>query len=552
MPSKKNKFLAVTLVVAAVFVCGLLVFWGYRNTRQQGTSVNPVPPQPQRSQDKKISEGYPWGHDLSSIATSSIGEPAYIGDYVHMGLFSREGTEQVIQLSDITGGSAQAGGKVVLKGTVYNPEIYPLVDLQLFGILYEENALKDARTNIKADFLVLPDLALKPQEKREFQYELQLPKELANKKHVVALGLNQGRVWSYGINPYHGRINKYWHNSKSIASFDVTGGDDSQLVIERDAITIESQGNKFFVRGKETVISSPEIKVNFDLINNSQQDKDVTVIYSLVNLAGEQFSEYQYPEWTGLMPQDRLFIKGRERATIDRVLNLDEIQEKVWAFEKEKNLSWKENSRSFSTLKVEVATAGGESIFYAPMFLEYQGYVACPLFPQISKFPIKKGDSFDVVTGFYDYRQSVFDFRDGRIQVGQPIEDRFQNEPKIIGELKNPGKIEVILYNERNKEIGRLFYDGLFDGHKKAWKNTIQAQEDLNYVKLVGNIYDENNGLNKTFERVYDCNKIGDEVCLSQKNNNGLWGMIILLILLGFLASLLIYQVKRIGSRRIS
>ncbi|MBU2025967.1 hypothetical protein KJ912_04525, partial [Patescibacteria group bacterium] len=101
MPSssslKKNIIAAGSLIVLGLALL-LVIKIINRVPKQEQIQEKPANEDLFLPEDPSISQGYPWGHDLSKISPDSIGQPAYLGDYIHMSLYARPGTRQIVTI----------------------------------------------------------------------------------------------------------------------------------------------------------------------------------------------------------------------------------------------------------------------------------------------------------------------------------------------------------------------------------------------------------------------------------------------------------------------
>ncbi|MFH1559445.1 MAG: hypothetical protein ABIC19_02895 [Patescibacteria group bacterium] len=523
MPSssslKKNIIAAGSLIVLGLALL-LVIKIINRVPKQEQIQEKPANEDLFLPEDPSISQGYPWGHDLSKISPDSIGQPAYLGDYIHMSLYARPGTRQIVTIEadqlEIQG--IEAGQKTPLKVKVYNPEKYPLINLQLYGVLYKQNEKKNLRADIKDSFLINPGFNLLPGEIKELDYDLDIPRGLLTGDYTITLGLNQDHTVFYTLNPYQGFINQNWTASESTIVFNVRGQESGETKIIKNTLRLSNLGHDFLFRFKEITLYDPDTRIKFSLANNSDQARQVEIKYNPISLAGDQLTEFD-PEWEKLIPRETVTVEANKTKEIDFPLNFDQYGEKVRELERSRGIHWADNTRSFTTLKIETKdNLGDTNVVYIPIFIDYYNYISCHLFPQITAFPVRKGQKFDLVVGFLNYKQAA--------ELGDPS----------YSQEEHKGKIQVKLYDKENNEIGGLMYDGVIDAKRKGWKNTIKADKNLNYIKLVGKIYYENGALSKVFEREYDCEALGPDICLKQSSIYQLIFFVVIIALFGLTA----------------
>lgn len=508
--------IAIALLAVLAIAGGVFVYFSRQSGKDAMFSVPPAPMGDWRQiwlfnpEDVQKSENF--GYQKDGILPGSDGEPALLTDYVHTQKFARQGDPQVVILKSIEPGEVEAGNKLIIKGQVNNPEDYPLVDLTLWGMIFRE----PKNMYIQDYFVIKPDFSLKGKGSMEFEYSVDTGM-LAGGEYKLAVNVNQGM--QHFANLQYNHPSERWYVPNSIKDFKVIGG--SNDVAIEGAIRIkdgqsEIKGGSPINPPKELKISSSKINVSFTLVNQKPEDQEVDVAYYPVGFTvGDEFLDMLDPEWSKNVTHQSVQIKAGETKDVSFDIDLTESLAKIRDYEKEKGYFWADNGRSFTSLVIKAKTSDTSSVAFVPMFLEYLNYIACPLFsPQITKFPVAKGESFDAMFATWDYRLVAF---------------------ATNADQREKGKVELILYDDEEQEIGKAVYDGNFSGLPKAWKKTLTAQRDLNYIKAVLVIYDQGGNPYKRFERIYDCNELGDGQCLKKapvRFNYFLSGFAILLLML--------------------
>ncbi len=445
------------------------------------------------------------------VREGSIGEPFYLGELVNRAGYQKSNQQSVLELvsavkenGDKNNKELKGGEKIVLNILFRNPENYPLVNIKIAGVLRGIVGDKNLPTSFLNDFFLITsnsfDLAGGKEKKISFLYTI--PENIPPGNYSLELGATEGNNHRYlaGFTFYR---NWGWKKPpKGSLIFSVLDGDKSFGLVSKDGdldFEIINKENKFSLKSSWNIVSYPQVGVRFKMFNDSQEAKNFSVRYDLINLAGGLFMDFN-KDLDKIAERRSFTVKPGSTEEVFHEFNLDDYIERAQKSFNDKDFSWADNIFGFSSLQILIEGEGRKYIVYFPLFREFKGYAACLTVPNISKFPIRKGETVDLFTGFLDLRLS----------------QSFQNskEKQVLANENNVSRIELLLKDKEGGEIGRAVYVGKIDGSTKGWRNKIKAPKDLDYLELTASIYNNQGKLDKTTEEIYDCKKIEGVACL--------------------------------------
>jgi len=473
-----------------------------KNAEKKTVAIkNPVPRHP-RLGFEDIPKEQPWGNNPELVLDTSVGESAFLGDFVHVQRsFSREGDEQIVQINqEASGKTFKNGDEITIAGSIFNPEEYPFTDVQLYGNLYrlepDANEAKVHGHNLIKEFVIFKHEGLAGKEEKKFSYKLQIPQDAVKGDYVVSTALMQGRRSPIRGLPYFWDNINEWYNPLGNISFKVDSNHDKSVWIDKSTIWFRKDGyeNKFFRFRKFTRVAYKDMDLSFDVVNDTDEDKELLISYDLMRprvdylAKGGWFSKYFDGNWQNEIDKETVTIKAHERKTIQHPLDFRyNDQDELFG--------------SLYTLSIIVEPKGTDmtTMSNIPIILESDGMVAGEIiWPGITKFPIKKGEKFTAWVGFVAYLEELTN----------------------TFEARNRGRVEMRLYDRQGEEIGNTIFDGYLTNMQRAWKKDIVAEKDLDYIKLDSAIYTDKGLMVDKFERIYDCNLLGENICPRAKTES--------------------------------
>jgi hypothetical protein len=509
-----RKIFVVFLVL--VLVASLVLFFRNRKSGifRKETSV---------SHETSLSKDPSFGLGGNYVREGSIGEPFYLGELINRGWWKNRKNQAILRLisvenenGDIKNDKELKGGeKIILNILLKNPESYPLVNIKIHGALKTRHAGR--LTKLLNDFfLITPNsfsLAGGMEKKISFPYTI--PENISPGEYSIGVGAVDSNALRYLDGSGFVYIDREIQVGRTSLVFSVVDGDKSFGLVSKDEdldFEVINKENKFSLKNPWIIISYPQVGVRFKMFNDSQEAKNFSVRYDLINLFGGIFADLDKD--LDKVPERASFtVKPRSTEEVLHEFNLEDYIKRAQKAFREKGFYWADNSFSSSTLQVLIEGEGRKYIVYFPLYLEFEMAGTYSHNFGISKFPIKKGETVDLFTGFFDLMLFEF-FQD------------IQKKQSLASE-NNVSKIELLLKDKDGNEIGRTVYIGKVDGVTKGWRNKIKVQNDLDYLELTMSIYNNQGELERTMKDVYDCEKIEGAVCLrDQFNRKVLWTLL--------------------------
>jgi hypothetical protein len=459
------------------------------------------------------------------VREGSIGEPFYFGELVNRGWWRKRNDQDTLILAsavkengDKNNKELKGGEKIILNILLKNPESYPLVNIKIHGSLKTLGANYYPTELLNDLFLITPnsfDLTGGREKKISFLYTI--PENIPPGNYSLDVGAVDSSVSRRLEGSMLYANPRQWLPKLSRGSFifSVLKGDKSFGLVSKDGgfdFEMINKENRFFIKNIQNIISYSQVTVRFKMFNNSQEAKNFNVRYDLINFFGGRFAGLD-KDLNEIAERRSFAVKPRSTEEVSHEFNLDDYIERAQKTFKEKGFYGADNTFGGSSLQVLIEGEGRKYIVYFPIFLEYKGDVPCLIGTGINKFPIRKGETVDLFTGFFDL--SLYEF----------FQD-IQKKQSLANE-NNVSRIELLLKDKEGGEIGRAVYVGKIDGVIKGWRNKIKAPKDLDYLELEVSSYNSKGESKKTMKEIYDCKKIEGVVCLrDQFNRRVFWTLL--------------------------
>lgn len=433
-----------------------------------------------RSSIKKMME-YPFLNTEDVVKNSSVGETTLLlakSRYAYMKTMGTDIEILSVSLKNQQKTTFVPGENMPFEAIIENPEDFPLVEMQLYAKIARRDENNDQRQkngNYAVDHLVVAkDINVAANSKNKLELALNIPQGVISGAYVIEFYLVQNERFFLSGDPFFPNVNKRY-------SLDISVTGDSPQGVYLDKNDIKIEGVKCELRRRFATITGKNVPVEFFLVNDSDADKTVLLSYDVLSYRGEFINHLMDGDYSPAAAEE-VIVPARSRKSITHFITSD--------------------GKYFNILQIESLCEGQKSLLHIPYYNQTEYYIGEFSGPQVSVFPIKKGRSFEVFSGFR-YKSGL-----NRIEEG---EEKLQFD---LSSIKTEGSVEIKLYDNENNELGGMLMDGYLTGWGRAWKNTIKAPHNLNYLKMVGKIYAPNGMVSDEFERVYDCKLLGEGFCL--------------------------------------
>lgn len=334
------------------------------------------------------------------------------------------------------------GEKIKIVGELNNAREYPVVDGEVFARISRKNPNFITEGNYIVDeVFLMENISLSSGEEREIESSWNIPEDIASGDYRIDYFFSVGKKFD---------ISGITYSDKVVAgSSEFTVVSNQASAVFFNGASTEINGKNYKQSKSEFIFNSQEeISIKQSIRNSFSEDKEATVTY---NLYGKNFLNQESLVNT---KTEKVILKSQENRELLYVIpGMDKSSYYLQIIA--------ESGKSKSIVNIRVLSSQEDATFK---------YIA------VTKFPIPKGDKFTLFSCFSN---------------GFNVESE--------------GKMEVLLRDEKDVEVGRIDYDGTIRGSESMEKTDIVSDKDYNYLKLTAKIYDKNNNLLDEYETVYDC-----------------------------------------------
>lgn len=331
---------------------------------------------------------------------------------------------------------------VELSGELINDNTYPIVEGTVFARITRKNNEHPEEGNYIIDeFIVKDNISLKEKETQTINFKWTIPEGITTGNYKVEFIFSVGKQFILAGTPFYNEI------SMGGINFGIKSDQKSFLSFDRSKTTVNGEKYKHFGNWL-TIETNKEALIKQSIQSTLNEERNVDITYNLYR-------------WNSLNNSDLLDTK-KESITLGS--------------QTDKELEYKipQLTEAVYYLQIVAQSKSDKSIVYiritTPQTNIKLDYLA------VTRFPIKQGEGFSLFSCFHDEAATA-----------------------------SKGKIEVILTDKKNNEVGRFDQEGLITNKMAAQKADITAQKDYDYLKLTAKVYDEKNNLKDQYETIYDC-----------------------------------------------
>lgn len=349
--------------------------------------------------------------------------------------------------------------EVVFSGTLENQNDYPVVDGLVFVRIGQKNPAYTEEGNFIVDeFAAIKDISLASQEKQETRFKWAVPKNLAGGEYQADFFFSVGKKFNLGGLPF---TNEVVVNSADFTVNSSTAGSVSFLKSETKV-----NGEKYNHIGNLPMIEpGKSVDVSQPVSNSFNEDESVRVTYDLFFWDGLNESDKIDSK------QENIIIPAGKTSTLN--YTIPEMKDSVYL------------------LKITAFARGQKSIINVRLASD-QVHPRLN-YPAITKFPLQKGDKVTIFSCFHNTAYKVA-----------------------------KGQVRVELFDQDDRIIGKMEYEGDITGAMQAAKNNFVSPADYTWLKLAATLTDENGKVIDHYETIYDCSGINSDQCGNfSKNQSG-------------------------------
>ena len=466
-------------MVAAIVLLVIIKTMGKRTETEQ-ERIQKLYNHATRPSTKEMME-YPFLNTKDVVKDSSIGSTTLLlakSRYAYMKTMGTDVEVLSVSLKNQQQTVFSPGDSMPFEATIENVEDFPLVEMQLYARISRKDGDRNQREkngDYTADHLVVAkNINVAANSKNKLDLALNIPQGVIDGDYVLEFYLVQNERFFLSGDPLLPNVNKRYAINIAVKSNSSRG-----IYLDKNNVTVE--GIKCETRKRFSTITGKNAPVGFSLINDSDVERTVQLSYDVLSYRGE-FIGHLLDEGYRPAEVEEIVIPAQSKKDITHFIASD--------------------GKYFNVLQIVSLSEGQKSLLHIPYYNQTEYYIGEFSGPQISSFPVKRGRSFEVFSGFR-YKSGL-----NRIEEG---EEKLQFD---LSSIKVEGKVEIKLYDKEGNEIGGMLMDGYLTGRGRAWKNTFKTGRNLNYLKMVGKIYAPNGMVSDEFERIYDCTLLGEGFCL--------------------------------------
>ncbi|MDD3498137.1 MAG: hypothetical protein PHH24_01370 [Candidatus Moranbacteria bacterium] len=345
-------------------------------------------------------------------------------------------------------------------GHITNENDYPVIDGNVYVRIsrYNENFDTEGH-DVVDEFFAMEDISLNKNSSEDFDFTWDIPENISGGAYNADLFFSVGKKFNLGGLPFSNEV------IAGTTAFNIESENSSQIYFNRDKTMID--GSKYIHIG-----SWPRVERNADVVFSQTLTNDFDEdIESNIT-----FDTYY---WDSLNEKDKI---NSETISVSIPANSDrEIKYTISNAERSvyylQTAAIYKDSKSIVNTRFSVNDSGTPRLNY----------------PAITKFPLKKGDSFTLFSCFHN--------------TGGPSAE---------------GSVEVRLLDSKGNLIKSASYEGLIPPAMSAVKEDMTASGDYEDLVLEAFIKDKNGKTIDEYSVKYSCDKLGvckENVAKSQIKN---------------------------------
>lgn len=390
--------------------------------------------------------------------------------------------------------SYDPGNSIVIGGKIKNNNNYPIVGVDVKARLVKNIPEPDySRSEIMIldEFDVAENISVDTKGEYAVSYTYVLPKNSsAGQYQILFHVVEQDRYNLAGLN----------FTNDVVASkilFDVRGNNPEYVYLDQTQIMVGEQPHNvmaFVTQHKSNIL----IPITIPLYNPGSEDKIMSVTYDLYS-------------WDSANKKNKIDIKTEE-------VTVPAQSEYVLTYEVDNG------TLPVYYLSISAHPKGNieEKTISNIRFALREETKSRINFSGVNLYPLKRGQESVLVTCFHD--------GSGRANLDNT-------------------RIETILYDQNNKEISRIEYDGKTIPDIKGIINKFTPTEDIVNFTVVTNMFDSQGNQIDSIEKKYNCQDINPTLCPVSKPLNPFVVIALIGIILGLI--ILVYKRKTINLLRV-
>lgn len=335
-----------------------------------------------------------------------------------------------------------SGEKIKIVGNLNNASEYPIVNGEVFARISRKNPNFITEGNYIVDeVFLMENIVLSGGEKKDFEFDWSIPDDIANGDYRMEYFFSVGKKFNLSGINYSDKV------VAGFLEFTIVSNQSSSVFF--NGASTEINGKNYKQSRSEFIINpQEEVLIKQSIQNSFSENKEVSITY---NLYGKNFLNQNNLEST---KTENIVLGAQESRELLYVIpHMDKSSYYLQIIAK--------SGKSKSIVNVRILSSQEDAAF---------NYLA------VTEFPIPKGDEFTLFSCF----SNGFN-------------------------IKSEGRMEIILRDEKDNEIGKIDYNGAINGNELMEKADFVSSKDYNYLKLIAKIYDKNNKLSDEYETIYDC-----------------------------------------------
>ncbi len=381
--------------------------------------------------------------------------------------------------------SFEPGDPVIIEGDITNSNSYPIVNATIYGRLVRkiENPVFRRASSITLDeFIIASDINLDAGASHSVDTIYQLPSDaVAGEYHLLLYVYNNkfnlsGLTHSESV--YGGKI-----------EFSISGNNKSYIYLDKTNIRVN--GQSYDTLGDLERYDSGAVKIETDLVNETQTTKEIKVTYKLYRWDSTFENNYiqNIEETYTVNPGQKLPISYTVENANEPIYDIKIIASSV----AENNI---EAYKSIANIRFGINNIATPRLYFATL----------------DSYPINKESN--IVTCIYNTSEDIY---------------------------QGPVKLVTTLKNNRGKQLGIIEYSGPIAGRVEGFISKLSSANFTKIITLESILYDNQGVEIDKVSISYDCQKINESLCGKNKNIFFEYTFIIMIsIALVILASIII------------
>ena len=367
------------------------------------------------------------------------------------------------------------GETIKFTGQVKNQNSYPVFDGYIFARIGEKNPNFTTKgLYIVDEFVPVGKIAIDTNSSKSVSFSWQIPKSLEKGDYEADFFFSVGEKFNLGGLPFTNEI--------IVGSANFSVGSTQMGKVYFDKSTTKVNGQKYQHIGNWPVIAPGKSAVITQTLKNTNSDKqNISISYDLYF-------------WDSLNPADKINSK-QESITLDPNSN------------KELSYTIPAVNESVYYLKITALSSGGQKSI---INIKIASAIERPKanFSAITKFPLQKGDSFNLFSCFYN-----------------------------TSTLSTTGRVLTTLQDKNGNEIGKIDYSGNITSAMSAEKISLSSVKNYTDLVLKQEIYDKAGKLVDSYSSNLSCALLDSAKCREMTaklpvNLAGLTSILLIILLL--------------------